>query len=204
MTVEPTGRPRRRLPLGRRPDRGFWLRRLLARSVRVESSIRVGRRNIVAHVLLACVVVLIVLNVVLLLQLNRLMSGPSLVLAQTADQVARLRNETFTYTLRIDQNLHVQTDVPFRKTVQVPINTTLPIDTTITVPVDSPFGRLTLPVPIKTTLPVSLTVSTPISETLPIDTNVPVRADVPVTIHLEDTPLRPYLEELERALRSMH
>src|SRR5689334_19202357 len=110
MTVEPPGPPRPRLPARRRADRGLWLRRLLARQRQVEPFIRVGQRNIVANVLLACVVVLILLNVVLLLELNRLMSGPSLVLAETADQVARLRNDTFTYTLKIDQNLHVQTD----------------------------------------------------------------------------------------------
>lgn len=150
------------------------------------------------------ILALVMLDLLLLLQIQRITALPGEALGRGADQIARLRGETFQYNLALDQRIPIQTDVPIQRLLTVPISTTLPVNTNVTVPIDLPFGgRWNAVVPIRATVPISLTVQTPISDTLRVDTVVPVRADVPIVIRLDETPLKRYLEELEQTLRDL-
>jgi hypothetical protein len=181
-----------------------WVRRVMARSAAFEAVRRLERRDVLTSSLLVAVVLLLILNVVTLLQLRRLEELTNQVLGPSvAADFQRFRSETFTYTVRIDQPLHVQTDFPIRRTIDVPINTTLPIQTNVTVPVNLGVSKFDLDIPIRASVPINMTVQAPISETVQIDTTVPIRADLPIAIRLDDTPLKPYLDQLERLLRQI-
>jgi hypothetical protein len=114
--------------------------------------------------------------------------------------VTGVSDDTFAYTLKVEQEIPIETSVPFDEVVTIPVNTVIPIDTTVTVPIDLGITTYDLEVPIQTIVPVDLEFAVPISQTVDIVTTVPLNVDVPIEIPLDETPLVDYMEELDAGL----
>nr|HID13276.1 hypothetical protein [Anaerolineae bacterium] len=114
--------------------------------------------------------------------------------------VTGISDDTFSYTVKVNQEIPIETSIPFNEEVTVPIKTTIPINTTVVVPIDLGITSYNLEVPIRTTIPVDLEFTVPVSETVDIATTVPLDVDVPIEVPIADTPLVGYLEELDAAL----
>lgn len=122
-------------------------------------------------------------------------------LAEARSTIAELGDMTFSYTLAVDQEIPIATNIPFDEQVTVPINTSIPIDTTVTVPINAGLlGTFDIDVPIRTVVPINLDVSVPISKTVDIATTVPLAVEVPIEIPIAETPLTGYLDDLDAAL----
>ncbi len=136
-----------------------------------------------------------------LLQARQISLG---VLSDTRTIVTDIGGATFSYTLAVDQEIPINTSIPFNEEVIVPVNTIIPINTTVVVPIDAGLlGEFDIPVPIQTTIPVNLEIAVPISKTVNIATTVPLNVDVPIEIPIGETPLLGYLEELDAALERL-
>ncbi len=114
---------------------------------------------------------------------------------------------TLEFTVNIDENVAIQTDIVLDRTIEVPIKTSLPIDETIetTITIDGPFGTeipLDVTVPVNLDVPIDLVIDIPINETVPIDTNVPVKIDVPIGVDVAETQLADLADSLAAGLES--
>lgn len=114
---------------------------------------------------------------------------------------------TLEFTVNIDENIDINTEVVIARTVEVPIKTTLPIneefDTTIVI--DGPFGTeipLDITVPIDLDVPIDIIVDIPLNETIPINASVPVKVDVPIGVNVADTQLADLADSLATGLES--
>jgi MFS family permease len=114
---------------------------------------------------------------------------------------------TLEFTVNIDENVGINTEVVLDRTIEVPIKATLPIketlDTTITI--DGPFDTkipLDITVPIDIDVPIDLTIDIPINETVPIEANVPVKIDVPIGVNVAETQLADLADSLALGLQS--
>ena len=114
--------------------------------------------------------------------------------------VTGVGDDTFAYTLEVEQEVPIAASVPFDEVVVIPVNTVIPIDTTVTVPIDLGITTYDLDVPIQTIVPVDLEFAVPISQTVDIATTVLLDVDVPIEIPLDETPLVGYMEELDAGL----
>ena len=115
--------------------------------------------------------------------------------------VAGIGDDTFSYTLEVNQEFPIATSIPFDEEITVPIKTTIPINTTVIVPIDAGLlGTFDVDVPVRTIIPVDLEFTVPVSKTVDIVATVPLNVDVPIEIPLAETPLAGYLEELDAAL----
>lgn len=114
--------------------------------------------------------------------------------------VTEFSDDTFSYTVELDQSIPISTSIPFSQTVTVPFKAVLPVNTTIVVPLDLGFTTYNLSVPIRTTFPVDLEVTVPFSETVDVSTVVPVELTVPIEIAISDLPLADYLEAVSAML----
>ncbi|HEY66670.1 MAG TPA: hypothetical protein G4N97_00170 [Thermoflexia bacterium] len=158
----------------------------------------------------AYLVILIVLAILTLLSLTlnatvilSLMRARQIALDTVADAralVTDIGDDTFSYTLEVNQEIPIATGIPFNEEVTVPINTTIPINTTVIVPIDLGVTTYNLEVPIRTVIPVDLEFTVPVSQTVSIATTVPLDVDVPLEIAIAETPLVGYLEQLDAAL----
>ncbi len=118
--------------------------------------------------------------------------------------IDNLQSQSFVYTVVIDENLPVRTDVPLDMTIPVIINETIPIATTVTVPVDTVvFGIIPVRVPFSTAIAVNFEQEIVIDETLTIDTIVPVYIEVPIDLKIRDTPLSEMLNDLKARLEEL-
>ena len=117
--------------------------------------------------------------------------------------VTGIGDDTFSYTLKVEQEIPVVVSVPLDEVVTIPVNTVIPIDTTVTVPIDLGITTYDLDVPIQTIIPVDLEFAVPISQTVDIATTVLLDVEVPIEIPLAETPLLGYLEELDVALAQL-
>ncbi len=115
--------------------------------------------------------------------------------------VSQLADDTFSYTVAVDQEIPVSTEIPLNETLQVPINAVVPVSTTVVVPVNLGFRTYDLAVPIEAVFPIDMEVSVPVSQTVDVTTVVPLEVDVPVEIALSKTPLVSYLRDLNAALQ---
>ena len=117
--------------------------------------------------------------------------------------VTGVGDDTFTYTLEVEQEIPIAASVPFNEEVSIPVNTVIPIDTTVIVPIDLGITTYDLEVPIQTIVPVDLEFAVPISQTVDIATTVLLNVDVPIEIPLAETPLVDYVEELDAGLERL-
>jgi len=119
---------------------------------------------------------------------------------ETRAVITGIGEDTFAYTVELEQEIPIATSIPFEEEITVPINTTIPINTTVVVPIDLGITSYDLQVPIRTIIPVDLEVVVPISQTVDVATTVPLDVDIPIEIPIADTPLVGYMEELDAAL----
>jgi hypothetical protein len=115
--------------------------------------------------------------------------------------VSKLADDTFSYTVAVDQEIPVSTEIPLNETLEVPINTVVPDSTTVVVPVNLGFRTYELAVPIEAVFPIDMSVSVPVSQTVDVTTVVPLKVNVPVDFAVSETPLVDYLEDLNAALK---
>jgi hypothetical protein len=115
--------------------------------------------------------------------------------------ITEVADDTFSYTIEVDQEIPISTEIPFNESLSVPINTVVPISTTVVVPVDLGITTYKLTVPIEAVFPVDLEATVPVSEVVDITTVVPLRVDVPIEIAIPETPLADYLRDLDAMLR---
>ncbi|MDY6877540.1 MAG: hypothetical protein SWK90_15255 [Chloroflexota bacterium] len=141
------------------------------------------------------------LNSVVILGLLRARHIALGAVAEARAVVTGISDDTFSYTFEVDQDIPVAASVPFSEEVTVPIHTTLPISMVVAIPINAGLlGTFDIDVPIRTVVPIDLAVAVPISKTVGIATTVPLDLDVPIEVHIADTPLVGYLEELDAAL----
>ncbi len=145
---------------------------------------------------------------VLIVQFLQLRRAAHTIVADARVLVTDLADDTFSYTVSVDQSIPISTSIPFSQAVTVPFNAVLPVNTTIVIPLDLGFTTYNLPVPIRTAFPVDMEVTVPFSETVDVITLVAVDLDVPIEIVIADTPLADYLQELtvtlEETERQLH
>ena len=121
-------------------------------------------------------------------------------IADARKLVREFSDDTFSYTVELDQSIPISTSIPFSQSVTVPFKAVLPVNTTIVVPLNLGFTTYNLSVPIRTTFPVDLEVTVPFSETVDVVTVVPVDLNVPVEIAIADLPLADYLQAVNTML----
>ena len=118
--------------------------------------------------------------------------------------VTGIGDDTFAYTLHVDQEIPITTSIPFDEEVIVPIHTTVPISTVVMIPIRAGLlGTFDVDVPIHTAVPINLEVAVPISQTVSIDTTVPLDMDVPIEIPFAETPLMDYTKATDTALAQL-
>jgi len=115
--------------------------------------------------------------------------------------VRQFADDTFTYTVEVDQEFPISTEFPFSQTMSVPVNTVVPVNTQVVIPVDLGFTTYRLTVPINTVFPIDMEFTVPISQVVDITTVVPVSIAVPVEIAVPETPLADHLKELDAILK---
>jgi hypothetical protein len=115
--------------------------------------------------------------------------------------VVGVSDDTFSYTLEVEQEIPIATSIPFNEEVTVPLRTTIPISTVVSIPINAGLlGTFDVDLPVHTLIPVDLELSVPISQTVNIATTVPLDVDVPIVIPLAETPLVDYMEKLDVGL----
>lgn len=115
--------------------------------------------------------------------------------------VTGVGDDTFYYTFKVQQEIPINTSVPFNDEITVPIRTTIPVSTVVIIPVDAGLlGTFDVDVPIRTMFPVDLNITFPVSQTVDIVTTVPLDVAVPIEVPLAETPLVGYMEELDTGL----
>ncbi|MBS3782973.1 MAG: hypothetical protein KGY78_00875 [Anaerolineae bacterium] len=140
-------------------------------------------------------------NGVVVLEFLRLRRTAHRVVIDARSLVTDVADDTFSYTVEVDQEVPISTEIPFNETLSVPINTVIPISTTVVVPVNLGFRTYELALPIQAVFPIDMEVTVPISEAVDITTVVPLKVDVPIEIAVSDTPLAGYLRDLNATLR---
>lgn len=114
--------------------------------------------------------------------------------------VAEMADDTFSYTIEVEREIPVSTEIPFSETFSVPINTVIPIDTRVVVPVDLGFMTYSLTVPIETVFPVDMEITVPVSQVVDVTTVVPLDVEIPIEVAIADTPLADYLSDVDAML----
>ncbi|MGD2105266.1 MAG: hypothetical protein PVJ55_09180 [Anaerolineae bacterium] len=122
------------------------------------------------------------LNGVVILELLELRQTAQQVVVDTRRLVTRFAEETFSYTVKVDQEMPVSAEIPLSESLTVPISTVVPISTTVLVPVNLGLATYRLAVPIETVLPVDLEVTVPVSQVVQISAAVSLDADIPVEV----------------------
>jgi len=143
------------------------------------------------------------LNGVIVFSLLQLRQTAHRAVNDTQALVAQLVDDTFSYTIAIDQEIPVSTGIPLNEILEVPINAVVPVSTTVVVPVNLGFRTYELAVPIEAVFPIDMEVSVPVSQTVDVTTVVPLQVDVPVEIVISETPLDGYLKDVDAALEKI-
>lgn len=119
----------------------------------------------------------------------------------TRSIITGIGDDTFSYTFKVQQEIPINTSVPFNEEITVPIRTTIPVSTVVIIPVNAGLlGTFDVDVPIRTMFPVDLNITFPVSQTVDIVTTVPLNVAVPIEVPLDETPLVGYIEELDTGL----
>ncbi len=161
-----------------------------------------GTIFVISHVLLWVIVLIsLLLNLTLLRQLAAAQAKARQAVLSAIEVLDDFQGQRFAYTVTIDENLAVNTDMPVDETIPVSIDETLPINTIVTVPVKlGPFGTTNIDIPIATVIPVDLDFNVEIDQTFQVNTAVPINLEVPIEIAVEDTPLHGTLSDVQAQL----
>lgn len=159
----------------------------------------------ISHLLLWIVALTsLLLNLALLRQLAAAQATARQAVLNAIEVLDDFQQQRFVYTVTIDENLVVNTDMPVDETIPVSIDETLPINTTVTVPVKlGPLGTTNIDIPIVTVIPVDLDFNVEIDQTFRVNTAVPIDLEVPIEIAVEDTPLHGTLGDVRANLHEL-
>ena len=151
-------------------------------------------------VLLVGSLILHVLTIMTLLHVRTLVKDQVAVMAREMEQV---QSDVIRVTVPIKYSIPINTQVPIRKELIVPIRTTVKIDNSVTIPLNTPFGETSFAVPIRAEVPVETTVPITLNETMPVSTVVDLDLTIPIELPLSNTPVAGYLERLRNILLQM-
>lgn len=159
-----------------------------------------------SYVLLwALVLVLLISNAVLVRELLFARQAAASAVGSAIEALDGFRDQTFSYTVVIDETIAINTDLPINTSIPVVINEDFAIDSNVAVPVDlGPLGTTNVNVPISTTIPIDLTVDVVIDQTFPINAPVPLYLEVPLELAIEDTPFTSTLDDAEEGLQMLY
>lgn len=143
------------------------------------------------------------LNGIVILGFLQLRQGMHDVVTDARAVITQLAGDTLSYTVELDQDIPLSTEIPFSDTFSVPVNTVVPINTRVVVPVDLGFATYRVTVPIETVFPIDMEVTVPVSQVVDITTIVPLEVEVPVEVAVSETPLAAYLLEVDRGLEQI-
>lgn len=161
------------------------------------------KRGYVAALIVLAILTLLSLafNAIVILEFLQLRRAAHRVVTDARALVEEISDDTVSYTVELDQEIPISTEIPFSESISVPINTVVPIDTTVVVPVDLRFTTYNLTVPIETVFPVDMEVTVPVSQVIDVTTVVPLNVDVPIEIAISETPLADYLADVNATLK---
>lgn len=173
------------------------------RRVPVSLALVWARSNVITVVLASFIVISLGLQTLTIIGLLRVRNTTARQLEVSANDIARLRQQSVSYNFPIDQTVPLDTTVEIKRTVEIPINLTVPISETLEVPISTPFGSFDIDVPLQLEVPISETVSVTIDEDVPVSADVPVKTEIPIAIRLGDPPLGDIFRQFEEALRTL-
>jgi len=160
-----------------------------------------NRGYLIALIVLSALSLLsLALNGIVIVALLDLRQSAHRIVVDTQEFLTQIADDTFSYTVELDQEVPVSAEIPFSEAFNVPINTVIPISTTVQVPVDLGFTTYRLTVPIETVVPVDMDVTVPVSQVVDITTVVPLQVDVPIEVAVAETPLAEYLRDVDALL----
>ncbi len=173
------------------------------RRVPVSLALVWARSNVISLVLAIFIVVSLALQAATIIGLLRIRNTTARQLDVSANDIARLRQQSVTYNFPVDQTVSLDTTIAINRTIDIPINLTVPISETLSVPIETPLGAFNIDVPLNLEVPISETVSVTIDEDIPVSADVPIKTEIPVAIKLGDPPLGDIFRQFEEALRTL-
>ncbi|NIR94849.1 MAG: hypothetical protein GWO08_14630, partial [Gammaproteobacteria bacterium] len=138
---------------------------------------------------------LLILNLALLYGLNLARLRTIETLDNVETTLDDLAHEVVVYDFEIDRAVPLKADVPFQRTMEIPVNTVIPIDQELSVPFKTPAGEIILDVPIKTDFPLDVVIPVNFNETISVDSIVQLNTTIPVEIDIAQTSLAAYLAQ---------
>ena len=122
---------------------------------------------------------------------------------QTRATLDALRDDTISYTFKLDEEFPFKTTFPVDEEFTVPVQTTIPVNTTVVVPLDLGFTTYNLTVPINTVFPLDMEFTVPVSMAMDVDITVPLEMEIPVEIAFAETAMIGYLDEADAMLEQL-
>ncbi len=179
-----------------------------------------NRLKITLAILFTLVIISLGLNLFLIFQLMQtrrqllqIVTDVKPALQETFDTVGQeletFQNSTLQFNIQIDQQVPINTDIPFNETVDVPVQVVIPVKEEIetTVMMDPFQAGLEIPVdivvPIDMEFPIDQVVSFTVARTVPISATIPLSLTVPINIDINNTDLAPYVEQLREGLDTL-
>ncbi len=128
---------------------------------------------------------------------------------QVDDELQGFRDSTVQFSIALNREIPIETEIPFDEIIEIPVQVTVPIseEFATTVQVD-PFGTgfnvpMDIVVPIDMEFPIDQMVSVPIKKSVAISTTVPLSMTVPIDIVIGDTELAPYIDRFRETLETL-
>lgn len=163
-----------------------------------------GRRYLVVLTVLSILTLLsLALNGIVLFGFLQFRQTAQGVVSDAQALLAEMSDDTISYTVQLDQDIPISTDVPFNEVFSVPVNTVVPISTTVRVPVDLGFRTYRLTIPIETIVPVDVEATVPVSQVVDVTTVVPLQIAMPIEIPVAETSLAGYFRDTDVMLERL-
>jgi len=136
-----------------------------------------------------------------LVQVDNLKEQTTAALDAMSAELEGMKNGTFDYTVNIEEEIPINTEIPVDFVVQVPINTVISINQTVTVPVTIPlYGQTNASVPIIASIPVNMTVSVPVQQVIPVSATAPVSLSVPINLKIGEMTIAQNMTNIQAVL----
>jgi len=126
--------------------------------------------------------------------------------ADVDSELEAFQQSTLTFQIDVNQQIPIQTEIPFNESVEIPVQVTIPFKQNIetTVMMDPFQAGLEIPVdvtvPVDVEFPIDEVVPVSLNRTVPISTTVPLSLTVPISIPISNTNLAPYIEKLRQGI----
>ena len=125
------------------------------------------------------------LNLYLLLLLSKARNGLNHTIAIARNTLAVVSQEPIQISVEVDQDIPINTTIPFSQTITVPINIDYPLSTVVNTSFNIPvLGRQEVSFPIETVIPVHMDFDVPIQDTVHISIMYPLKMELPVVIDI--------------------